>query len=433
MSSILLKNTTSIILSPPTIESVDLRIRNEQIVEKGKNLKPKRDEAIYDLQGKIVMPGFVNSHTHLYSALARGMSYPKEPPHNFLEILQKIWWKLDRALDEESIYYSAIVGAIDAVRCGTTTLIDHHASPKSITGSLDIIKEVMQEVGLRGVLCYEVTDRGGKKERDKGLEENERFIKDNRKNSQFRGMIGGHAAFTMSNETLRLCGEMASKYKVGVHIHVAEDKSDVTDALENYQCNIIDRLEKHGILMKDSIFAHGVHLSNKELERVRRVGSWMIHNSRSNMNNRVGYATLHLFGERVGLGTDGFPADMFEEAKMGFYKRQDSGATQNVNMAQLLQNGQKLISDIFGKKFGTLAKGSVADLVVLDYQSPTPTTVENVAGHFLFGMNSSMVESVMVGGKWVVKNRVVVGFDIESIYEKSKKAAKKLWNKMDKL
>jgi putative selenium metabolism protein SsnA len=369
----------------------------------------------------------------LYSALASGMAYPKDSPKNFLEILQKIWWKLDRALDEESIYYSALIGAIDAVRFGTTTLIDHHASPKAINGSLDIIKEALEEIGMRGVFCYEVTDRGGMKERDKGLEENERLIKQNRKSSQFRGMVGGHATFTMSNETLRLCGEMASKYKVGVHIHAAEDESDVNDAEENYRCSVVDRLEENGILRKDSILAHGVHLSANDLEKVRKAGSWVMHNPRSNMNNRVGYAPLHLFGDRVGLGTDGFPADMFEESKMGFYKRQDSRQTENVSMVRLLQNGQKVLSEIFNKKFGTIQKGSPADIVVLDYQPPTPMTVENLAGHFLFGMNSSMVESVMINGKWVVKNRVLVGVDVNSVYEKSKKAAKKLWTKMESL
>ncbi len=429
----LLKNTTSIVLDPPSIESVDIRLLNCNIIEKGKNLTPKKGEEVHDLSGRIIMPGLVNSHTHLYSALARGMAYPKDSPQNFLEILQKIWWKLDRALDEDAIYYSALVGAIDAVRCGTTTLIDHHASPKSITSSLDIIKEAMWEVGLRGVLCYEVTDRGGKKERDKGLEENERFIKDNKKNSQFRGMVGAHAAFTMSNETMRLCGEMASKYKVGAHIHVAEDKSDVTDAEENYRCSVIDRLKENGILRKDSILAHGVHLSEKELSEVRKTGSWIIHNPRSNMNNRVGYAPLHLFGERVGLGTDGFPADMFEESKIGFYKMQENPKSQIRNpksTPELLQSNQLLLSQIFNKKFGALSKGSPADIVVLDYQPPTPMTVENLAGHFLFGMNSSMVESVMIDGKWVVKNRVLIGFDVESVYEKSKKVAKKLWEKI---
>lgn len=429
----LFKNTTSIVLHPSSIESIDLRIQNGKIKECGKNLIPKKGEETHDLSGRVVMPGLINGHTHLYSTIARGMSGPKEPPQNFLEILQKIWWKLDRVLDEDSIYYSALVGAIDAVRCGTTTLIDHHASPKSIVGSLDVIKEAMWEVGLRGVLCYEVTDRGGKKERDKGLDENERFIKDNKKNSQFRGMVGAHAAFTLSNESLRLCGESAKKHNVGVHIHVAEDKSDVTDAEENYRCSVIDRLKENGILRKDSILAHGVHLSDIELSEVRKIGSWIMHNPRSNMNNKVGYAPVHLFGEHAGLGTDGFPADMFEEAKMGFYKMQDSRCIPHDGTPKLLQNNQKLLSQIFGHKFGTFEKGSVADIVILDYQPPTLMTKENLAGHFLFGMNSSMVESVMIDGKWVVKNRVLVGFDVESVYEKSKKVAKMLWEKMEKI
>ncbi|MBI4811313.1 MAG: putative aminohydrolase SsnA [Ignavibacteriales bacterium] len=426
----LFKNTRSIVLHPSSIESIDLRIQNGKIQERGKNLIPKKGEEVHDLSGRVVMPGLINGHTHLYSVLARGMSGPKEPPQNFLEILQKIWWKLDRVLDEDSIYYSALVGAIDAVRCGTTTLIDHHASPKSIVGSLDVIKETMWEVGLRGVLCYEVTDRGGKKERDKGLEENERFIKDNKKNSQFRGMVGAHAAFTLSNDSLRLCGELAKKHDVGVHIHVAEDKSDVTDAEENYRCSVIDRLKDNGILREDSILAHGVHLSDMELSEVRKIGNWIMHNPRSNMNNKVGYAPVHLFGEHAGLGTDGFPADMFEEAKMGFYKMQDSRRTPHDGTPKLLQNNQELLSQIFGHKFGTLEKGSVADLIILDYQPPTPMTVQNLVGHFLFGMNSSMVESVMIDGKWVVKNRVLVGFDVESVYEKSKKVAKRLWERM---
>jgi len=298
----------------------------------------------------------------------------------------------------------------------------------------------MWEVGLRGVLCYEVTDRGGTKERDLGLEENERFIKDNKKNLQFRGMVGAHAAFTLGNESMKLIGAIADKYNAGVHIHVAEDRSDVTDAEENYRCSVIDRLKEHGLLGKSTIIAHGVHLSPVECKKVRESKSWVMHNPRSNMNNRVGYAPLNLFGTRAGMGTDGFPADMFEESRIGFYKRQDEKRVQpalskapDVGMAWLLQNNQTFISETFGKKFGKIAKGSPADLVILDYQSPTPITKDNLAGHFLFGMNSSAVESVMIDGKWIVKNRVLVGFDVESVYEKSARVAKKLWAKMEKL
>ncbi len=376
------------------------------------------------------MPGFVNAHTHLYSSLSRGMPMPKTPPKNFLEILQKIWWKLDRALDEESIYYSALVGAIDAVRCGTTTIIDHHASPNSITGSIDIIKGALEKIGLRAVLCYEVTDRGGKKKRNDGLEENERFIRANKENSFFRGLVGAHASFTLSDESLQICGELASAYNTGVHIHVAEDLCDVVDAEKKYHCTVVERLAKYNILKKNSILAHCIHLSQKDFSVVNKAHSWFAHNPRSNMNNKVGYAPIHRFKDRGMIGTDGFPSDMFEEVKIAFFKRQDSQQKEKIDFAQLVSGGQQFISEIFGIQFGSLAKNSVADLVVLDYVPPTPMKKENSLGHYLFGMRSSNVESVMIGGKWVVKEREVVGIDVERIMSKASKVAAKLWRRM---
>ncbi|MBI3195171.1 MAG: putative aminohydrolase SsnA [Ignavibacteriae bacterium] len=441
----LLKNCTTIVLQSTIKEKVDVRIEKGKITEQKKRLLPRRGEEIIDLAGKIVIPGFVNAHTHLYSSLARGMSAPKIPPKNFLEILQKVWWKLDRALDDESIYYSALVGAIEAALCGTTTLIDHHASPKAIHGSLDIIKQAMEEVGLRGVLCYEVTDRGGKKERNEGLDENERFIQANKTNSQFRGMVGAHASFTLGNESLRLLGEMAEQNQTGVHIHTAEDKCDVVDAEENYRQSVAERLNQWNILKKESILAHCIHHSPNDFRIIHQHNCWLVHNPRSNMNNAVGHAPLQLFGERSALGTDGFPADMFEEGRTGFFKNQDmrygmldmsrktqSSITthQSPDFSLLVTGGQKLVSEIFQEKFGTLREGSVADLMVLDYQSPTPMTKENLAGHFLFGMRSSHVESVMVGGKWIVWNREFPGIDVESIMSKARISAMKLWKRM---
>ena len=217
----LLKNTTCLTLSPPSIERIDVRIEDGKIISRAKKILPQRNEEVVDLKGKFLLPGFVNAHTHLYSSLARGMNAPKKTPQNFFEILKYVWWKLDEALDDESIYYSAIIGAIDAVKCGTTTLIDHHASPNAIAHSLNIIKEALEEIGLRGVLCYEVTDRGGTKKRDDGLKENERFLLANKTNKQFRGLVGAHASFTLSNDSLRLLGEMATRNNTGVHIHVA--------------------------------------------------------------------------------------------------------------------------------------------------------------------------------------------------------------------
>lgn len=429
----LLKNAACVTLHPPTVDAVDLRIRGGVISERKANLAAKPDEAVVDLSGRMVMPGFVCAHTHLYSSLSRGMPGPADPPKNFLEILQRVWWKLDRALDDESVYYSALMGAIDAVRCGTTTIVDHHASPSSIGGSLDIIKEAVSKIGLRGALCYEVTDRGGKRKRDKGLEENERFIRANAKNASFRGLVGAHASFTLGDESLRLCGEMAATYNVGVHIHAAEDAYDAGHAMEKHGCSIVERLARFDILKKGTILAHCVHLSEAEIAVVRTAGCSLVHNPRSNMNNRVGYAPVHAFKKAGALGTDGFPADMFEETKFAFYKRQDSRSLRPVDVTALLDGSQRMASDIFGGTFGTLAKGAAADLVVMKYDAPTPVTKENCAGHFLFGMQSSMVESVMAAGEWVVKDREVVGVDTDAVYEHAQRAAKKMWKKMEAL
>lgn len=426
----LLKNSVAITLFPRSIETVDLRISNGFIVERGKGLLPQPGEKVFDLNGKIVLPGMVNAHTHLYSSLSRGMPMPKTAPKNFIEILKKIWWKLDRALDEETIYYSALVGAIEAVQCGTTTIIDHHASPNAIKGSLGIIKEAMAKVGLRGVLCYEVTDRGGKKQRDEGIAENEKFISANDKNQFFRGLVGAHASFTLNEESLALCGELASAYNTGVHIHVAEDLCDVVDSEKKYHCSIVDRLSRNNILTNKSILAHCIHLSQKDYSRLNKAQTWFAHNPRSNMNNKVGYAPIHQFKNRGMIGTDGFPSDMIEEATIAFFKRQDSQQKQKIDFSRIISGGQQYISETFGSKFGTLAKNSVADLVVSDYVPPTPMTKENILGHYLFGMRSANVESVMVGGKWVLKDRKVLGVDVERIYSEADKKSKKMWIKM---
>jgi putative selenium metabolism protein SsnA len=430
--STLLKNCTVVVADPPLVELADLRIGEDRITQRGASLQPRRGEEVVDLRRKLVMPGMVCAHTHLYSSLSRGMPQPKESPRNFLEILQKVWWKLDRALDEETIYWSAIAGALEALSCGTTTLVDHHASPSAIPGSLDIIKEALGKAGVRGVLCYEVTDRGGMTERDQGVKENDRFIRKNRNDNFFRGAVGAHAAFTLSEASMSACGELAQDLATGVHIHVAEDLTDSFSAQEEYRCNVVDRLQRSGCLSQKSILAHCVHLSPAEMAAVREQESWVIHNPRSNMNNAVGHAPIHSFGERTALGTDGFPADMFEEMRCGFFGMRDAKEG-DADFLRILHAGQQMISEYFGKRFGSLASGSVADLVVLDYASPTVMTAGNLPGHLLFGMHARMVESVMVGGKWVMKNREIAGLDLPAALDNARKAGKKLWQKMERV
>ncbi len=434
MPSILLKNATAVHIFPPAIESVDLRIQSGHIVAVGKILASEPGEQIEDLHGRLVLPGLVNAHTHLYSALARGMPGPKEAPKNFLEILQKVWWKLDRALDEESIYYSALIGAIEAVKAGTTTLIDHHASPNCITGSLKIILDALQQIGVRGVLCYEVTDRNGEVGREAGLRENQNFL-ENYTSSHFRGLVGAHASFTLSDHSLRACAEMAQHFKCGVHIHLAEDHCDAEISQRDYGCgNLVNRLAELGILSERAILAHGIYLSEADLEIIKQQRCWLVHNSRSNMNNSVGYAPVQHFGDRTALGTDGFPADMFEEAQLAFFKGRDAkNGLGPVDYLKFLSAAQQLCSELFNEPFGKIAPGAAADLIFLDYPAPTPLTEQNLSGHLLFGMKSDHVTDVMIAGNFVMRHKKLLHIDAASIYEKSREAAARLWKRYQQM
>jgi putative selenium metabolism protein SsnA len=423
--SILLANATLLELHGSRVERADLRVRHGVILERVRRLKPKAGEPVFDLSGKYIMPGMVCGHTHLYSALARGMPAPKKTPRNFHEILKYVWWTLDRALDEEAVYYSTLVGALDAARCGTTTLIDHHASPNFIRGSLDVMKDAFLEVGLRGVLCYEVTDRNGLAGAKAGLEENRDWITKNN-GPTFSGLVGAHASFTLSDKSLRACAELGA----GVHIHVAEDPVDQARCKQR----LIDRLADAGILGQKTILAHCTHLDRASIEKAKRAGCWFAHNTRSNMNNAVGYAPVHWMGDRVALGTDGIGADMFEEVKFAWFKARDSRNGLGIaDVAEFLTGSHRLASQFLGVKLGSLNAGSVADLVVLDYPTPTPVTAGNLLGHLIFGMSSQFVTDTMVNGQWIVRNRKVVGVDEEAVREKSAKVAAKVWKRFQRL
>jgi putative selenium metabolism protein SsnA len=435
----LLKGATHVTFDPIALERVDLRIASGLIADRSYQLTARDDDQVIDLSGRLVMPGMVCAHTHLYSTLSRGMPPPTRQPSNFKEILELVWWRLDRALDDESIYWSAMAGALDAARVGTTCLFDHHASPALINGSLQIVREAIEKVGLRAVLCYEVTDRGGTQEREQGLDENLGVLNwvkavgsqgSEKHTSMFRGMVGAHASFTLSDESLDYCAELMQAFEAGLHIHVAEDRWDVLDAQSRYRLGVVERLAKHNALNTRTILAHGTHLSDQDIEIGRSAGVWFAHNPRSNMNNQVGYAPVSKFGERVVLGTDGIGADMFEEARGAFFKGRDTRAELVANdWLGVLANNQRLASDAFGIDLRGLRVGSAADLIVLDYFSPTELTVENLASHLVFGMSSASVESVMVNGSFIIRNRKPA-IDERYVYESALAASEKLWARL---
>lgn len=435
--SYLLKSATLVRLQPATVERGDLRIQDGRVAKRGARLRANPDDEVMDLSGKLVLPGMVCAHTHLYSALARGMPAPPRAPANFREILELVWWRLDRALDEETIYWSAVAGAMEAARAGTTCLFDHHASPAFIAGSLGVVQEAMEAIGLRGVLCYEITDRGGARKRQAGIKESRDFLvcanAEETLLPKMRALIGAHASFTLSDAALADCAALMKETGAGLHIHVAEDRCDVDDARANYQVGVVKRLAKLGALNDRTILAHGVHLSKRDIAIARAAGVWFAHNPRSNMNNQVGYAPLAEFGDRVVMGTDGIGADMFDEARFAFFKGRDAKSSFGADdWLRVLANNQRLASETFGIEMGAFNEGAAADLVVMDYHQPTPLTSENLAWHFIFGMNSAAIESVMVAGRFIIRNRQAA-YPEAALYERARNAAAKLWQKLERI
>jgi putative selenium metabolism protein SsnA len=408
------RNATLVQLDPPTVVRGDLRQDGGRIVAIGDAVAAEAKDETVDCGGAVLMPGFVNGHTHLYSALAAGMPAPPKTPTNFHEILKYIWWRLDRAHTLESVRASSVAGALAAIRCGTTTFIDHHASPEAIDGSLSALEEGIATVGLRGVLCYEVTCRNRKSEASEGLAENERYIRacQARKDGKFAALVGAHASFTLDELALEGCVDLARRLGVGVHIHAAEDPVDEQLTREMVGCGLLDRFEKHGPLdLPGTIIAHGTHFTDADIARVneRRAVLTMAHNPRSNMNNGVGYAGVVRYAKPPMLGTDGIGADLWNEARVALFKSIDAGMPLPFGRPlEMIGESARFASQALGVKLGLLGADAAADLVLTNYRPATPLSADNLAGDFQFAMGPEFVRDVMVDGWWVLRNGKVV-------------------------
>ena len=439
---IVLKNAKLINFHPSAVTpDVDIVIENNTITEMGQGISFRYNaDKVIDLKGKLVSPGIVCSHNHFYSMLARGIMANIKPSGDFISVLQNLWWRLDRALDEESLYYSGLTGALEAIKAGTTSVIDHNASPSFIKGSLNLLKKSFEQVGLRGILAYEVTDRNGKSGMLEGVDESIEFINQTnkeKKNNPLQHLVeaafGGHAPFTLTNYTLKLISEKLQDTDKGIHFHVAEDSYDVSHSHHNFGKDIMKRLEDAKLLNNKAILVHGVYLDDNDINIINAHDAFLVHNTRSNMNNSVGY--MHKLNQvkNGALGTDGIGSNMFDESKFAFFKNADAkGKISMDDVLRLLDNGNTILSRYFDMKFGRIEKGFAADLVIYDYCAPTPLLSQNLQGHMIFGMESHDVETVIINGNIVYENRSFP-FDTEEIYEKSRLAAKKLWTKMDSL
>ena len=393
-----------------------------------------------DAKGQIVMPGLIVAHTHFYGTFARGMYIPGPPMKNFLEILARLWWQLDRALDEESIRYSALVPIIDAIRHGATTLFDHHASNRFVDGSLDIIADAVLESGVRAVLCYEVSDRDGPDVAEAAIRENVRFIKRvrNAPHPRLAATFGLHAAMTLSDATLDRCvAEAETLGNVGFHIHVAEGPFDQDHSLETYQMRVVDRLYQRGILGPDTIVAHAIDIDAWEMGLLRDTGTWVSHQPRSNMNNGVGVAdvpTMLRGGMKVVLGNDGFSNNMFTEMHVAYllhkvHRRDPRAMPADQVLRMQFDHNARLATHFFPRPVGEITEGAFADIIFLDYDPPTPLTVDNLPWHIIFGVDGTQVTTTIVGGRLLMRDRELLLLDEEAIMARAREVAQKTWER----
>ncbi len=374
---------------------------------------------IIDCNGNFVMKSFANGHHHVYSALARGMPPPDKQPGNFIEILKYIWWNLDRKLDREIIEASALFTALDSARNGVTFVIDHHSSPFAIEGSLETIANAFDKVGVSHLLCYEISDRDGEAVTKKAFAETEDYL------SNHQGLVGLHASFTVGDKTLSKAVEIAEKFNTGIHVHVAEDTADEEDSEKKYGKRVIERFAEAGVLESGkTILGHCLHLDKKEKQIVAGSPAWVVQNTESNLNNNVGFFDSRGLGENIFSGTDGMHSDMIRSIQAAYFAGRHFDSINPLSAWKRLRNVHKYLQTNDFKGDGE------NNLIVLDYNPPTPVTSDNFPGHFIYGLRSNDVLHVISKGKVIVKDKKAVTVDENEIIEHSKEMASKLWSRL---
>jgi putative selenium metabolism protein SsnA len=389
-----------------------------------------------DANGMYIAPGFVCAHGHFYGLYSRGMGLIDESPKAFLEVLERLWWRLDRALDGKSNYMGAKVLTAEALKCGTTCIVDHHASPDHITGSLDELAQATLDCGARACLCYEVTDRNGMPGAKEGIQENIRFMRKcaTEKNPQLGATFGLHAPFTCCDETLKESVEEVEKFRkefpdvnAGFHIHVAEGAHDEEESVRVHGMRCIPRLEKLGLLGENTIVGHGVFLDDDELDAIARTRTNIVTNPESNQNNAVGIPRVAAMVEKgicVGLGTDGMSYDMLQEYRSSclIHKLEARdprvGTMDSFNM--LFRNNSLIASKFFAHPVGRLEPGCFADIILINYHSPTALTAGNLPWQLHFGVSTCDVHTVFVGGKKVCEEGKILAFDFGEMMAESR-------------
>ncbi len=415
------------------LESAYVEFEDGKITKFG-NMEEFNGRLNVDVKGALIMPAWINAHTHVYSTLARGMNVEFNPL-TFTQILKQLWWKLDRNLGKTEVEVSALAAAADFIHHGVATVFDHHSSPAFVKGSLETLKSGIVDVaGMRGIFCYEVSDRDGIQ--FDGIEENVDFYEKHEGDSFCAGMMGLHAAFTLSNETLEAVSK-ACDGKIPIHIHIAEGPEDELESINKHGLRIIERLKKYDLLVNGSIYAHCIHVSEDEIDEISRSNGVIAVNLQSNMNNAVGIPNVVKFLSRnakVVLGNDGFGfSPVFDVRLLVLSQKFLHGKATAFSMQDLkrvLDDAYALASEKLSCDMGKVKMGAVADLMIVDYDPPTPITTGNFYDHLFFGITEAPVISLYVNGRAVMEEGKITAFDEAEVKKEARKIALKLWEKL---
>ena len=434
MSKKLLKNLHVInpCAEPAFVENAFVAISGDTIESTGITLPSGEFDEIHDLGGKVALPGMINAHHHLYSSLAIGMPLPKKNLNNFVEKLKEVWWKMDLALDHDSTKACFEAGLLDSLKAGTTTIIDHHCSPSFIEGSLSLLADMGEKMGLNVSLAFEISDRNGEEKFEASLKENLEALEKYSRPLYVHPIVGLHASFTLSDDSLKKIHDAVSSIDSwGIHIHVSEDMADELDATHRGYGSVLERLNRFDLLNQNSLIIHGLHIKETDVNLIGEHNAMFVHNPSSNANNRVGMApNLNLDELSSGLGTDGMQANMLREGKEGMLIRsshlQGGGASSDY-MQLLFRNNPKIASKLFGRKIGSILPGYQADLAIYDYSPRTPITDSTVFGHVFFGL-SELPTEVITRGEFRIKDRHLIMHSEKEIKSNAVAQAEKLWS-----
>jgi cytosine/adenosine deaminase-related metal-dependent hydrolase len=434
--SLVVDGGTVVDLEPPSvIENARVRIETGVVTAIGPRdrIEAAPGDDLLDADGCLVLPGFVIAHHHLYSALARGMSAPE--PYDFVENLESVWWRLDRALTQEDVRLSAMAGLLDAVRFGVTTVVDHHSSPNAADGSLDIIADAAAQIGVRAVLSFEISDRNGAERFKAGLEENVRWAKScaTKKPGAFGHLTGLHASFTLDDKSLET---IAERTDTPIHVHLCESPTDVEDARRLGYESPARRLDRFGLLRPGSVAVHAVHTDEDDARLLAERGVSVVWCPRSNMKNGVGRTPverLTSLGVRVGLGCDGWSGSPLDDVRAGALVMRHEHAQTDCWKSAIgaLATSARIAKDALGIRLVTISPGATADIACFPYDSPTRVDSSSVLAHIVAPGALTKAKHVIVDGKIVVRDWKHVSVDRETVHAEARAASSELWKRME--